>query len=77
MSALRAAVHALVDSLSEEHLATAAMLLGSLDEAPVSPDEAQGIRRGIAAAGRGELVEADEVLAHGKARVDAARQDAR
>lgn len=77
MSALRAAVHALVDSLSEEHLATAEMLLGSLEEAPVSPDEAQGVRRGIAAAVRGELVEANEVLGRWKARVDAARQGAR
>lgn len=77
MSALRAAIHVLVDTLAEDQLATAEMLLSSLEDAPVSPEEEQGIRRGIAAVARGELRDADEVLGRWRDRVDAARQGER
>ena len=77
MSALRATIHALVDSLPEEHLAAAEGLLVSLEDAPVSREEEQGIRTGIAAAARGDLHPAGEVLGRWKARVEAARGSTR
>ncbi|MEZ4409819.1 MAG: hypothetical protein R3A52_25605 [Polyangiales bacterium] len=66
-STSRAALHALVDGLPDDALASAAAiledLLASQESAPMSAEEEAGIRRGLADAAAGRERPAEEAFA--------------
>lgn len=76
MNPRRTLLHSLVDALPEEALDRALKFMSELEgEAPLSPEEIEGIERGIAACKAGHGIDGETVFARLDA-IIASRRDA-